>query len=86
MVIKQIIETALQIFASSNTLSKFKEARDGPAGKHLATRVGQHNNTKSATERMTDTTMRTRARDRAQPWLHTQPYKIFGQIVDLLEN
>jgi len=28
----QTIKTAVQIFASSNTLSKFKEARDGPAG------------------------------------------------------
>ena len=31
-IIKQIIKTAVQIFASSNTLSKLKEARDGPAG------------------------------------------------------
>jgi len=73
----------------------------------LATRVGQHNNTNSTTERIdsagsadgrgtvgqaataektTDTTMQTRARDRAQPWLRMQPCAIFGQIVDLLEN
>jgi len=51
----QIIKTSVQIFAPSNTLSKFKEARNGPAGKHLATRVGQHNNTNSATERIDST-------------------------------
>jgi len=31
-IIIQIIKTDTKIFASSNTLSKFKEARDGPAG------------------------------------------------------
>ena len=31
-IIIQIIKTAVQIFASSNTLSEFKEARDGPPG------------------------------------------------------
>jgi len=30
--LKKIIKTAVQIFAFSNTLPKFKEARDGPAG------------------------------------------------------
>ena len=39
----------------------------------------------STTERMTDTTMRTRTRDRAQPWLRMQPCKNFGQNIELLE-
>ena len=39
----------------------------------------------STTERMTDTTMRTRARDRAQPWLRMQPCKNVGQNIKLLE-
>jgi len=33
------MKTAVQSYASSNTLSKFKEARDRPARQHLATRV-----------------------------------------------
>ena len=51
-IIKQIIKTAVQIFSSSNTLSKFKEG-SGRAGRvtlTIATRFGQHNNTNSATE------------------------------------
>jgi len=86
-----------------NTLSELKEARDVPAGWHLATRakrpVQQYQFRRgrttermdsagsadrrgavekdSTTERMTDTTMRTRlrdrAQDRAQPWLRMQP-------------
>ena len=66
----------------------------GRASRVTATRVGQHNNINSATERidstdrrgaveqgstterMTDTTMRTRARNRAQPWLRMQPLKV----------
>ena len=36
----------------------------------------------STTERMTNTTMRTRARDRAQLWLRMQPCKHFGENRD----
>jgi len=36
----------------------------------------------STTERMTDRAMRTRAWDRAQPWLRMQPCKIFGENRD----
>jgi len=33
-------------------VSELKEAQDWPAGQHLATRVGQHNNTNSAAEKI----------------------------------